>query len=297
MHIKTAFSIKDLENLSGIKAHTIRIWEKRYNLLKPERSETNIRTYTIEHLQKLLNVASLIDHGLKISRISQLSDDQLIVKVRELSMVDMNVMKPLGSFKLAMLNFDRLSFERAYSHLLRQRSFREIFLEVFIQLLDEIGLLWQTKTITPAQEHFISNLIKQKLLINIEQIQNEVIPGTKKFVLFLPMNEIHELGLLFLHYELLLRGYDSIYLGASVPIDNLLDVQDKYRDLTYISYFTVEPSTDELPGYLNDFYQKILALTNEELVLFGRNTQSIQSSDLTPQIQIYPNIKAFLEKI
>ena len=171
MSIKVSFSIKDLENLSGVKAHTIRIWEKRYNLLEPMRSDTNIRSYDLANLQKILNVALLIENGYKVSKIASIKEDELYRKVRELMIEKSDSLHSVNSFKLAMLNFDQQLFDHTYNQLLAQSSFREIFLNVFLRLLNDIGMLWVTKTITPAHEHFISSLVKQKIILNTERIQ------------------------------------------------------------------------------------------------------------------------------
>ena len=193
-NIKNIFSIKDLENLSGIKAHTIRIWEKRYNVLEPMRTETNIRMYDLASLQKLLNITLLHNHGYKISKISKYPPEKIPFLVREIISEKSAKHHAINAFKMAMMNFDQTQFFTTFNTLLSEKSFREVFYEVFIPLMTEIGLLWQTNTISPAHEHFISYLIKQKLLINTEKVQ--ILQPTKTdkvFVLYLPMNEIHEL--------------------------------------------------------------------------------------------------------
>src|SRR5690606_30116965 len=205
--VKDSFSIKDLENLSGIKAHTIRIWEKRYKLFNPNRTDTNIRYYSLASLQKLLNIVLLCNNGHKISKIAQLTEEEIPVLVKQIGSQSSINNESLNSFKLAMINFDQGSFTHTYNTLITTKTFREIFYDVFIPLLTELGLLWQTDTITPAHEHFITGLIKQKVIASIEKLpfiesQNR----SKIFVLFLPENEIHEIGLLFLNYELTLKG-------------------------------------------------------------------------------------------
>jgi len=249
-NVKNIFSIKDLENLSGIKAHTIRIWEKRYNVLEPMRTDTNIRYYDLASLQKLLNITLLHNHGYKISKISKLSEDRIPAMVREI-ISDKSVKNhAINAFKMAMINFDHTLFFNTYNNLLAEKSFREVFYEVFIPLMNEIGLLWQTDTISPAHEHFISYLIKQKLLVNTEKIQVlEPTKSDKVFILYLPSNEIHELGLMYLNYEIILSGYKSVYLGESVPIDSLKDIKRYFNNVVYISYMTVEPDKDKVNDY------------------------------------------------
>jgi DNA-binding transcriptional MerR regulator len=290
MSIKTSFSIKDLENLSGVKAHTIRIWEKRYNLLIPERSDTNIRTYDLENLQKILNVVLLYENGLKVSKIAALNENELHQKVRELVVEKNDSKHAINLFKLAMLNFDQQLFDNTFNQLLTQNSFREIFLNVILNLLEEIGVLWLSKTITPAHEHFITTLIKQKLLINIERVQSINIENNKTAVLFLPMNEIHDIGLLYIHFELLLKGCRSIYLGPSVPMDNLKELQATFSEILYISYFTVEPSVDHVVEYLNKFSEEVLSIRNEKFHVLGRNTKMIDNQSVPKNIVIHNNI-------
>ena len=149
-NIKTKFSIRDLENLSGIKAHTIRIWEKRYNLLSPKRSETNIRNYNLSSFQKLLNISYLNNNGLKISKIAKLKEEEIPIKVREIASRASIENHAINALKMAMINFDQALFYHTYNNLIETKTFNEIFYSVFRHLLNEIGLLWQTNTITPA---------------------------------------------------------------------------------------------------------------------------------------------------
>lgn len=287
-NIKSEFTIKDLENFSGIKAHTIRIWEKRYNLLEPNRTESNIRYYDIYNLKKLLNVALLNNNGLKISKIAELTASKIAVEVRELVAKSGVKNQASNSLKLSMLNFDENLFNITYTNLIAQFSFREIFKNVFLPFLNEIGLLWQINSITPAHEHFISNLIKQKIHINIERLQvSKPVISDKIYVLYLPMNEIHELGLLYLHFELLLHGYQSIYLGQSVPINNLCDVQKVYKPICFVSYLTVEPSKQTILEYVKSIEEKVLVNKTDELWVLGRKI--IENDENLP----FPNVKAF----
>lgn len=171
-NIKSVFSIKDLENLSGIKAHTIRIWEKRYNVLEPMRTDTNIRVYDLNNLQKLLNITLLHNHGYKISKISKYDSKGISKMVKEIVNEKSAKSHAISEFKMAMMNFDQNLFTTTYNELLAEKSFKEVFHEVFIPLMEIIGLLWQSETITPAHEHFLSHLIRQKILVNTELIQN-----------------------------------------------------------------------------------------------------------------------------
>ncbi len=291
-NVKNVFSIKDLENLSGIKAHTIRIWEKRYNVLEPMRSDTNIRSYDIKNLQKLLNIVLLHNYGYKISKIGTLNQEQINKLANDIISEKSAKNHAISTFKMAMMNFDQSLFFNTYNQLLSEKSFREVFYTVFIPLMQEIGFLWQTETISPAHEHFISYLIKQKLLINTEKVQIlEPTKTDKVFVLFLPLNEVHELGLMYLNYEILLKGYQTIYLGESIPTDSLLDLINSYEKISFVSYLTVEPNQEEIDNYMIDIQAKLIENTNHELLLLGRMTQSISSKVIKNNVHVFNSIE------
>lgn len=297
-NIKTEFSIKDLENISGIKAHTIRIWEKRYSLLQPNRSDTNIRSYNLENLQKLLNVVFLNSNGYKISKISELKSKDIPVLVREIASKGNQQHHALNALKMSMLNFDQILFNKTYSNLLQENTFRDIFYDVFISLLEEIGILWQTDTISPAHEHFISTLIKQKILVNIEKVQNlEPQTGKKTFVLFLPDHEIHDIGLLFINYELVCNGYHCIYLGPSVPINCLKDLIVHYKQITFLSYFTVKPEIEELPEYVDEFSKELLGDSANKFIILGQRSKKLDDIILPKNISSYPSIKDLVKDL
>jgi len=297
-NVKKKFSIRDLENLSGIKAHTIRIWEKRYDLLSPERTSTNIRTYSLSSLQKLLNITLLYNNGYKISKIAKIPVQNIPLMVREIVAKNSVKSHAISAFKLAMINFDQTLFMGTYNGLLTEKSFREIFKEIFIPLLNELGLLWQTDTISPAHEHFITNLIKQKILINTEKLQHlEPSKTDKVFVPFLPDNEIHEIGLLYINYEIVLRGYKSIYLGQTVPLENLKEVMNYFEDLYFVSYFTVVPTKDNINTYIGDFTKIAKDYSNINLWLLGRQIQHINEKNLPPFIKTFTSIDQVIERM
>ena len=297
-NVKSNFSIKDLENLSGIKAHTIRIWEKRYNLFQPNRTDTNIRCYDLENLQKLLNVTFLYNNGYKISKISQLGEDNIPKVVKNMVAEQRDNGHVLNSFKMSMMNFDQALFFKTYNALLKEKSFREIFYEDFIPFLNEVGLLWQTDTITPSHEHFICALIKQKILVNTEKLQfSAPTNASKTFVLYLPDNEIHELGLMFLNYEILSKGYQSIFLGQSIPIFSLKDLVPLYDNIVFVSYFTVQPEKENIMAYLNEFHEMLLKDTASELWISGKMLQEINKSNLPKTIVAFSQIDQLVQNL
>lgn len=289
-NIKNVFSIKDLENLSGIKAHTIRIWEKRYKVLEPMRTQTNIRLYDSVNLQKLLNITLLHNHGYKISKISQLPNDKIPELVNEIISDKSVKHHAISAFKMAMMNFDQTLFLNTYDKLLSEKSFSEIFTEILIPFIVETGFLWQTSTITVAHEHFISYLIKQKLLINTEKLQYQNPQKKDKvFILFLPQNEIHQLGLMYLNYEILRSGYKSVYLGENVPIDSLKDVKRYFDNIIYLCYMTVEPNKSEVNEYLEEINSEILN-DNSELWAIGRMVENVNVKNVSQKMTIFTNI-------
>ncbi|RKN80139.1 MerR family transcriptional regulator [Ulvibacterium marinum] len=297
-NVKKFFSIRDLENLSGIKAHTIRIWEKRYGLLSPERTSTNIRTYSLSSLQKLLNVTLLYNNGYKISKIAKIDEQDIPLKVKEIVAKNSVKNHAINAFKLAMVNFDQTLFLNTYNGLLADKSFREIFYDVFIPLLNELGLLWQTDTISPAHEHFITSLIKQKILINTEKLQHlEPTKTDKIFVPFLPENEIHEIGLLYLNYEIILRGYKSIYLGQTVPLETLKDVIKYFNDLYFVSYFTVAPTKDKLQKYVEEFSEMVAEYEKPRLWLLGHQTRYLREAGHPDFIKTFTSIEQVVNEL
>jgi DNA-binding transcriptional MerR regulator len=294
--IKNNFSIKDLENITGVKAHTIRIWEKRYDLLSPERSETNIRYYSNKNLQKLLNIVLLNNNNYKISKISEMKDDEISFTARELVLDRAINEEAINSLKLAMFQFDKTLFNNIYSRLLLKKTFKEIFKEIFIPFLEHVGLLWQTETILPAHEHFVSNLISQKVQVNTEELKYNTIISDTTYVLFLPENEIHELGLLYLNYELVLRGYKTIYLGQSLPIDNLNYFFGIGENVCFITSMTIKPYDDKITDYFNEL-DTILNNSNHSLIAIGKKAMEFLNHDFQSQISLYPTISELLKEI
>lgn len=296
--VKNVFSIKDLENLSGVKAHTIRIWEKRFNILQPKRTETNIRYYDLHCLQKLLNITLLHDFGYKISKISTYSEKQIPQLVNEIITKKTVKHHAISSFKMAMMNFDQGMFIKIYDQILGEKSFGEIFNEIFVPLMNQIGLLWQTDTISAAHEHFLTNLIKQKIVLNTEKVQLK--PPTnddKVFILYLPSNEIHDLGLMFLNYEILSKGYKTIYLGESVPIDSLKDVKEYFDKIVFVSYLTVEPNKDEINNYITSLKKEILNDEKSEIWLTGRILAHLDKKLINEKISLFYSIPDIVNNI
>ena len=293
--IKSTFSIKNLENISGIKAHTIRIWEKRYNLLQPERTDTNIRRYSLSSLQKLLNITLLYNHGFKISKIASLEEGEIPIMVRDIALKSTSEQVAINALKLAMVNFDYVMFDATYDEIASKYEFDYIFINIFMPLMKELGILWQTGAISPSHEHFITNLVKQKIHIQTELIQRKQTPqeNQKVFVLFLPENEIHELGVLFLNYYILSQNFKTIFLGQSLTTESLNTVMTFSDSLTFVTYLTVEPNKDEIDGYLKNFQDTILEGTESSLNILGPLQMLINPASVPAQVKLHPTFEAF----
>lgn len=296
--IKSTFSIKNLENLSGIKAHTLRIWEKRYNLLEPERTDTNIRRYSLDSLKRLLNVTLLYNHGFKISKIASLNEDEIPELVRSIALKSNSEQVAINAFKLAMINFDYDLFDTNYSEILQHHDFQYVFLNVFMPLMRELGILWQTGAISPAHEHFITNLIKQKIHLQTEALQRKKPLRTDHplFVLFLPENEIHELGVLYLNYLILSSGYRTVFLGQSLQTSSLETLYSYNSKFYFVSYLTVEPNKEEIMPFLQGFYNDLLADRDSKLLLFGPQQIEIDTDKLPGQIELFRSVESFMAK-
>ncbi|MEH6407066.1 MAG: MerR family transcriptional regulator [Leeuwenhoekiella sp.] len=297
MHpVKTQFSIRDLESLGGIKAHTIRIWEKRYNLLEPDRTATNIRTYSLKDLQKLLNVIFLLENEYKISKVARHNSAEIAEIVADLvAKNNLTNNHAIISLKIAMMNFDQRLFAKTYESLATVLSFRQIFMQAFVPLLNELGFLWQTDTINPAHEHFITNLIKMKILLQIEQYQLKHPPTkSKTFVLFLPENEIHELGLMFLNYEIISRGYSCIFLGQSIQLESLNYVLASQSDVHFVSYFTIKPDDQTVEEYAKSFNEE-LSSHSIPFYILGKRALQVNEKELPDNVKVFKSLKAFTQ--
>lgn len=217
------YSINDLEKLSGIKAHTLRVWEQRYGIIEPKRTPTNIRYYQDDDLKFILNIALLKKNGVKISKIAKFSRREIAEKVASLSDFDVSYSSQLDALTLSMIEMDEYKFERILATNIRQSGFEQAMLEVIYPFLEKLGVLWLTGSINPAQENFISALIRQKLIAAIDQEPVPVNPAKPRFLLFLPEGERQELSLLFMHYLLKRRGFRSVYLGQDISLYDLKD--------------------------------------------------------------------------
>jgi DNA-binding transcriptional MerR regulator len=232
------FSIKDMEVLSGVKAHTIRMWEQRFLMFEPRRTPGNIRYYNDSDLKKLLNLSFLTQQGYKVSVLARMSEEELSRRVVDLSLTCTGVESRIQSLTMHMLQLNELGFTQLLSVFIKESGLERVMLDIIFPFFRAIGFMWQTGTITPAHEHFITHLIRQKLIVSIDQMDYVQQEAAKKYLLFLPEGEFHELGLLFAHYVIRSRGHETIYLGANVPYADLKTVYSTYKPQSILCILT-----------------------------------------------------------
>jgi DNA-binding transcriptional MerR regulator len=248
------YSIKDLEQLSGIKAHTLRIWEQRYNLLNPKRTETNIRYYDDDDLKLILNVALLNESGTKISKIAKMSIEEVKAEVLGLTDRSFAYDDQIHSLVITMVELDEERFEKIISTNILKIGFELTMINIIYPFLSKIGVLWQTGSIHPGQEHFISNLVRQKLIVAIDG--QMYTGGGSKFLLYLPEQELHEISLLFTSYLLKSNGHKVIYLGQNTPDEDLNNVYRVHQPEFLLTVITTNPSGEKVQPYLNSLSER-----------------------------------------
>lgn len=287
------YSIKDLEQLSGIKAHTIRIWEKRYGLFEPERTPTNIRYYSDEDLKKLLNVTILNRNGYKISNIVSMDNHEMNDRIIEISDSFHDFTNQIEQLTLAMIDFDEVRFERVLSSSVIKIGFDETVTRILYPFFERIGVLWQIGTIYPAQEHFVSNLIRQKLIIAIDGQVGNYKDKPETFLMFLPPNEWHELGLLFYNYLIRKAGHNVIYLGQSLPLEDLAEIKTK-QSIDYVfTSFTTHITYKKFSETLNQISEAF-----KEIKIFISGIQVTEHDvKFPPNVELIKQPKLFLEEI
>jgi len=261
-----SYSIKELENLSGIKAHTIRIWEKRYGIIKPARTETNIRYYCDEDLKRLLNIAILNKYGMRISNIAKLNDNEMSEKVMQYSSNLSDTESNIENLILAMVDLDEYKFDRVLSRYIMHEGFENSVLKIIFPFFKRIGLMWQTGAINPAHEHFVSNLFRQKLLVAIDNILVTDKTDVESFVLFLPEGEFHELALLFYYYIIKKSGKRVYYLGNSVPFNDLVETVNMVKP----DYLFTSLTTSMIKEDISDYFKKLSnTFSNQKIYVTG----------------------------
>lgn len=250
----SVYSIKDLEHLSGIKAHTIRIWEQRYQLFSPERTATNIRYYSDDDLKLILSIATLRNHGTKISKIVAMPLNLIQEEVNKISGDSQSDEDLISRLTLSMIDLDETSFSKILNESIEQLGFEKAMMQVIYPFMRKIGILWMTNAINPAQEHFITHLVRQKLIAATDR--TSIVTDGPLYLLFLPEGELHELGLLFANYVLRSRGVRTVFFGQTVPLEALEEVYHKLHPQFILTSMTTAPETSEVQKFVNRLANK-----------------------------------------
>jgi DNA-binding transcriptional MerR regulator len=290
----SSYSIKDLEQLSGIKAHTLRIWEQRYNLLSPKRTETNIRFYDDQDLKLILNVALLNDNGVKISKIASMDSVEIREEVMKLTERSLTHDDQIHALTICMIEMDEDRFDKILSTNIIKLGFEQTMMNIIYPFMSKIGVLWQTGAINPAQEHFISNLVRQKLIVAIDGQLSK--GGGKKFLLFLPEGELHETSMLFASYLIKNKGHKVIYLGQSTPYEDLLSVYNLHQPEYLLTVITTSPSSEYVQEYLNSLSKRF---PNAHILVTGYQVigQDLVFPANVRLLNYIRDIKEFLEEL
>jgi MerR family transcriptional regulator, light-induced transcriptional regulator len=287
----THYSIKDLEYLSGIKAHTIRIWEKRYQLLDPNRSDTNIRYYTDDDVRRILNVAMLIKNGYKISNVAAFDDAKLQEEVLRQNRTLLDPEKNIDQLLFHTVNLDTFGFEQLLKKIIQENGFSKTMQNVIFPFFERIGLLWQAGSIFVAHEHFVSNLIRNHLIIETAKFDNHL--SEKKVLFFLREDELHELGLLYFNFLAAENGFRCIYLGQSLPFSDLASLLRSTEFSLVCTTFINAIEKPELEQYLAN-----LSLTfNKNKILIAGRQIAIHKPKLPSNVAVIKNNKDFIRRI
>jgi MerR family transcriptional regulator, light-induced transcriptional regulator len=290
-----SFTIKDLENLSGIKAHTIRIWEQRYQFLKPSRTGTNIRYYSSDELKKLLNIALLNKYGFKISHIDKMCEAELKEKILSLTGPEALQERIVNELIQCMISLDMDKLEETLDRYINAKGIERAITQIIFPFLEKIGVLWLTNHINPAQEHLVTNIIRQKLIVGIEGVRTSL-KVDKTVLLFLPEGEYHEIGLLFVYYLLKSRGATVIYLGANIPINDVEFVAKLKNPDFLFSHLTSVTHKFSFDKFLAAITKKF---AGTPLIISGQLTQSYQKK-IPPSIKFkrsFAEVMEFISKL
>ncbi len=287
------YSIKDLEKLTGVKAHTLRIWEKRYSIVEPRRTENNIRYYLDEDLKHILNIALLNRNGTKISKIAKMSPEEILHKVAEISDIDQTFEGQLDTLTISLIDLDEEKFLKIFNKNIEQKGFAETMLEMIYPLLDKLAMMWITGSIKSIHEKFVSNLIKRKCIVHIDQLKPT---RQETFLIYLPEGETNELSLLFLNYLISKAGYKVINAGVDVSFNDLIEVND-IRVPDYI--FTIvndSMSTTQFALYVEQLQKEF---SETKILLSGllANSLSPQQPDNILVLNSSEETMDFLKKV
>lgn len=291
----SSYTIKDLEKISGIKAHTIRIWEQRYQFLQPQRTETNIRTYSSDELKTILNVSLLNKYGFKISHIDKMSAEQMEEKILSLNQIDAQKERVVNALIKEMVSLNMANFERQLDTYIGQKGIEKTIIEIIFPFMERVGILWVTNHINPAQEHLATNVIRQKIILGIEKLP-PVLNYSKRIVLFMPEGEYHEIGLLYVHFLLKQRGFYIDYLGANVPMVDLKYLSE-FHKVDYLYCHLTSPARN---FKINKFFDQLAEVSKIIPIVISGQLAQAYKGQIAGNIQLKRTLAetiSFLESI
>ena len=291
----SSYTIKDLEKISGIKAHTIRIWEQRYQFLQPQRTETNIRTYSGDELKTILNVSLLNKYGFKISHIDKMSAEQMEEKILSLNQIDAQRERVVNALIKEMVSLNMANFERQMDTYIGQKGIEKTIIEIIFPFMERVGILWVTNHINPAQEHLATNVIRQKIILGIEKLP-PVLNYSKRIVLFMPEGEYHEIGLLYVHFLIKQRGFYIDYLGANVPMVDLKYLSE-FHKVDYLYCHLTSPARN---FKINKFFDQLAEVSKIIPIVISGQLAQAYKGQIAGNIQLKRTLAEtinFLESI
>ncbi|MDO9000472.1 MAG: MerR family transcriptional regulator [Bacteroidota bacterium] len=293
--MSSKYSIKDLERLSGIKAHTLRIWEQRYNILHPERTDTNIRFYNGNDLRKILNISLLNNNGYKISTIAKLSGAAILTEAEKFLNNYNKESDQIDNLVICLIDVNEELFEKTINNSILKFGFENTFEKIIFPFLKHLGNMWQAGIINPAQEHYISNLIRQKLIVGIDNIKVKINEKAKSYVFFLPNQELHEMGLLYTYYLTKAKGHKCSYLGQSLPLEDLSSIVKTLKPDFLVTIITSSLPENETSEFLRNYSEKI---KEPKFLISGRLVLSEKESlQLPPKFKIFEDFEDFKKMI
>lgn len=279
------YSISEIEKLSGVRAQTIRMWEKRYALrfLSKKRTETNIRFYDDDDLKYLMNIAFLTMNGVRISKAAEMEKEEINAKVNEINRTNTSEAVEISALIVAMTDFDEVRFEKQVTSCMLKYGVESTMEKIIYPFLEKIGIMWQTGSINPAQEHFISNLVRQKLLVATDGLPAPDFRQTRRYLLFLPEGELHEIGLLFANYTIRSKNLHTLYLGQSVPVRDLIATNEYYKADFLFTIITSALRGEELMSYIMQIASRF---PKTSILMSGNALKDLAGKKLPPHVSV-----------
>jgi DNA-binding transcriptional MerR regulator len=274
------YTLYELEKLTGILAATIRVWERRYSIIKAKRTDTNRRWYDDDDLKRLINISVIYNSGIKISTIARYSESELEEKVVSLTMDSSAFDKHINSLIVAMLTYNGNAVNEILLRLIISGGFEETFTNIVFPFLRRVGIMWHTGSASTGAEHFITNIFRGRLISAIDSLPPADDPKSKRVIMFLPENELHDLGLLFYSYLIRKMGHQVLYLGQATPFPALSEVNEKWHSDLLVTGVLSDLSISEPEEYLRNLSSKFKA---QKILVSGSLAEE-------PVIEKYKNI-------